>query len=90
MSGIRMPNASLAQKSGGQQPIPNMLPPNSFPLGQVLRFHEQRIVQLEQQKEESKSELLESNSAFLPEASTAFLVASPNLIILACITSELK
>ena len=67
MSGIRMPNASLAQKSDGQQPIPNMLPPNSFPLGQVLRFHEHRIVQLEQQKEESKSELLESKFAILSE-----------------------
>ena len=62
-----MPNASLAQKSGGQQPIPNMLPPNSFPLGQVLRFHEHRIIQLEQQKEESKSDLLESKFAILSE-----------------------
>ena len=44
-----------------------MLPPNSFPLGQVLRFHEQRIIQLEQQKEESKSDLLESKFAILSE-----------------------
>ena len=67
MSGIRMPNASLAQNTGDRQPIPNMLPPNSFPLGQVLRFHEHRIIQLEQQKEESKSELLESKFAILSE-----------------------
>ena len=49
MSGVRMPNARLAQNDN-RKPIPNLLPPNSFPIGQILGFHEQRIIQLETTK----------------------------------------
>ena len=44
----RMPNARLAQQEP-RPPIDNKLPPNTYPVGQILRLHEVRLVAVEKQ-----------------------------------------
>ena len=44
----RMPNARLAQQEP-RPPIDNTLPPNTYPVGQILRLHEVRLVAVEKQ-----------------------------------------
>ena len=44
----RMPNARLAQQEP-RPPIDNKLPPNTYPVGQILRLHEVRLVAVEEQ-----------------------------------------
>ena len=43
----RMPNARLAQQEP-RPPIDNTLPPNTYPVGQILRLHEVRLVAVEE------------------------------------------
>ena len=42
----RMPNARLAQREP-RPPIDNKLPPNTYPVGQILRLHEVRLAAVE-------------------------------------------
>jgi len=44
----RMPNARLAQQEP-RPPIDNKLPPNTYPVGQILRLHEVRLAAVEKQ-----------------------------------------
>ena len=49
-SGIRMPNALLAQKDSNRKANREGFPENAFPIGKIIGFHEYRISQLEKAK----------------------------------------
>ena len=54
MSNVRMPLASLAQPHVDSNTIPKSTHGKNYPLGQVLYFHERRLVSLESKKEETE------------------------------------